>query len=62
MHFPKAHINAVFRYLKLHDGETLLVKNIARDIGCGTWTVSRDLKWLQKRGIIRREGKNIWII
>ena len=55
MQLPKTNLRMIYQYLKFHDGETLLIKNIAEDIGCGQWTVSRALEWLERRNIIKRD-------
>ena len=61
MHFPRGHIKLVYEYIRMHDGQTLLIKNISRDTGVGQWTVSRDIKWLKERNLIEKDGKTIRI-
>lgn len=56
--FHKTHIKLVYQYILLHDGQTLLQKNISRDTGVGIHTVGRDLKYLLKRRLIKRDGKD----
>lgn len=60
--FPKTHQQSVFKYLLLHDGETILQKNICRDTGVSPKTVRKDLKYFEKREIIHRDGKDISIL
>lgn len=60
--FPKTHQQSIFKYLLLHDGETILQKNISRDTGVGLKTIRRDLKYFEKRGIIHRDGKDISVL
>lgn len=59
MRFPKSNLKLVYEYIKTHDGQTILVKDIAEDTWQSQWTVSRALKWLEERNIIVREGKKM---
>lgn len=60
--FPKLHLQRVYQYIKLHDGETILKKDIAKNAKVGKNTVTRDVRWLLKRGIVRCEGKTFSIV
>lgn len=62
MKFPKTHQKLVYEYILRHDGETLLVKNISFETAVGGSTVSKDIKWLEQRRLIKKEGKTFKVI
>lgn len=51
--FPKVHLQTLYNYIKMHDGETLTQKKIAAFTGISPKTIRKDLKYLQKRDIIQ---------
>lgn len=62
MRFINKYADKVYRYLYRHDGETLLLKNIARDTEISRPTVRKYLRWLERRGYIKKDGKQFSIV
>lgn len=62
MRFFNRWIDSIYRYIEVHDGETLLIKDIARDIGTTVVTVRKYLKWLTRRDLVKRTGKRFSIV
>lgn len=62
MKFFNKHLDKIYKYLYIHDGETLLLKNIAAEINTSRPTLNKYLKWLERRELIQREGKKFKII
>lgn len=50
---------SVYTYIKRHDGQTILMKDIMNELGVSYPTVRRCLRWLVDRELISRTGKKI---
>ncbi len=57
MRFVNKFADRVYKYLYIHDQETLLLKDIARDTGICDTTCRKYIRWLEKRGYIKKNGK-----
>lgn len=52
----------VYNYIKEHDGQTILIKNIEKETAITPTTIRRKIKLLVEKGLINRDGKNFSII
>lgn len=59
--FFKRILREIYNYIKFHDGETILVKDICKELQTTRPTVKKYLDWLEKRELIGRHGKKIWL-
>lgn len=57
--FRNKYANNVYKYLYRNDGQTILINDIADATGYCRQTVSKYLKWMERREIIKRSGKRI---
>lgn len=62
MQFANKNREKIYRHLYIHDGETLLIKDIAAETGITRQTVSKHIKWLIRRELIKRTGKTFSIV
>lgn len=62
MRFFNSKLDQIYKYIYIHDGETLLKKNIAKDTKSCRPTVDKWLKWLEKRNLIKIDGKTFHIL
>lgn len=60
--FRNPYIQKIYKYLYIHDGQTLLIKDIARETGLTRPTVIKYVRWLEKRELIKKTGKFFKII
>lgn len=51
----------VLRYIQEHDGQTILIKNIATDTAINPKTISKKIKILAETGYIIRDGKKFTV-
>lgn len=54
--------NKIYRYIYIHSGETILVKDIIEFTGISKATVHKYLKWLIRRNLIKRNGKKMEVV
>lgn len=59
--FRNKYAQKIYRYIYLHDGETLLIKDIAAELQLAKGTIYKYLKYLSRREVIRRDGKKFFI-
>lgn len=62
MTFFNKKLERIYKYIYIHDGETLLLKNIAEETNTSRPTVNKYLRWLERRELIKRTGKFFEII
>lgn len=62
MKFVNKYADKIYKYIYIHDGQTLLRKDIARDVGFTEKTVLKYINWLIRRGYIKKTGKHFEII
>lgn len=60
--FRNKFIQKIYKYLYIHDEQTLLIKDIARDTGLTRPTVIKYIRWLERRELIKKTGKFFKII
>ena len=61
MNFYNKNAKKVYKYIYIHDDETILQADIADETGLTRQTVSKYIKWLQKRNLITVTGKHFKI-
>lgn len=62
MHFVNKFANKIYKYIYIHDGETLLLKDMEVELGICRKTIAKYIKWLDRRGYIKKTGKRFTII
>lgn len=50
----------LYDYIKIHSGQTLLIKDIVKDTGITNKTISKKVALLEENGFVRREGKKFF--
>ncbi len=58
--FPNSYIRRIYNYIKLNDGENILIYEMSARLMISQPTIRKYLKWLERRELIRREKKRIW--
>ncbi len=62
MRFVNKFADKVYKYIYIHDGETLLLKNMERDLQISRPTIRKYIRWLVRRGYIKKDGKQFEIV
>jgi len=62
MRFVNKYIDKIYKYLYIHDGETLLMKDMERELNITVKTIRKYLRWLVRREYIKKDGKKISIL
>lgn len=62
MNFMNRQLDKLYKYIYIHDDQTLLLKNISAEINISRPTLNKYLKWLERRKLIQRNGKHFKII
>lgn len=57
MKFFNKKLERLYKYLYIHDGQTILMQDLVEEIKVSAPTVRRFLKWLEERELIKRVGK-----
>lgn len=57
MFLPHKFLRNIYKYIYIHNKETILIKDICKGTGYTKPTVIKYVKWLEEREIIRRDGK-----
>lgn len=60
--FPDLYTQVIYNYLKLHDGELILYRDIMDKFPMCYTTVRRRVNWLIDHNYIRKEKRRISII
>lgn len=59
MIFPNAYIRKIYKYIQLHDGETILMQDLSTAIGASQPTTRKYLRWLIRRELVIKNGKRL---
>jgi len=51
----------IYNYIYCHSGQTILIKDIAEEVGFCQKTVTKYVQWLERRELIQRVGKKFYI-
>lgn len=62
MRFVNKYVDKIYKYIYIHDDETILIKDIARAVGFTEKTVIKYIRWLVRREYIKKDGKHFKII
>lgn len=62
MRFFNGNIEKIYQYIYVHDGETILIKDIVAETGISTPTVIKWVRWLERRELIQKNGKKFKIL
>lgn len=62
MQFFNKKIQSIYKYLYIHDNQTILLKDMERDLNITRKTIAKHIKWLEKRGLIKKNGKHYNIL
>lgn len=62
MRFVNKYVDRIYKYIYIHDDETILIKDIARAVGFTEKTVIKYVRWLVRREYIKKDGKHFKII
>jgi len=58
MQFHNKFIQSIYKYIYVHSGQTILIKDIAAETGISQPTIRKYIRWLQRRELITKKGKN----
>lgn len=62
MRFLNKKLNAIYKYLYIHDGDIYCQSEIAKDLGFTRTTVRKYVKYLIRREYIKKDGRRIHIL
>ncbi len=62
MIFFNKNIEKIYKYIYIHDNQTILIKDICRETNISKATVIKHIKWLIKRELIKKDGKHFSIL
>lgn len=62
VNFRNKYIAKIYKYIYIHDDETILIKDMSREIGICQNTIRKYIKWLEKRELIKKTGKHFKIV
>lgn len=60
--FPNLIVQRIYKHIKLNEGQTLLRQDIAEELNLSLPTVRKHIRWLEKRRLIKINGKKISLI
>lgn len=58
MHLPHKFLRNIYKYIYIHSGQTILIKDICKATGYSKPTVIKYIRWLTERDIIKKSGKH----
>lgn len=58
MHLPHKFLRNIYKYIYIHSGQTILIKDICEATGYSKPTVIKYIRWLMERDIIKKSGKH----
>lgn len=62
INFRNKYIAKIYKYLYIHDDETILIKDICEETGFCKHTVIKYIRWLETRELIKKSGKHFKIL
>lgn len=62
VNFQNKFLAKVYKYIYIHDGETILIIDIQKGTGLSRPTVIKYVRWLEQRELIKKTGKFFKII
>ncbi len=62
MQFFNEYLDKIYKYIYIHDDQTILLKDLAAETGISRPTLIKYLRWLERRELIKKTGKHFKII
>lgn len=62
MRFRNKIIDKIYKYIYINDGQLFIQTEMEKDLGINRKTIAKYLKWLEKRELIKKVGKRIFIL
>ena len=62
INFFNRRLEKIYKYIYIHNGETILIKDIAQATAITEKTVRKWIKWLIARELIKKDGKKFSIL
>lgn len=62
MHFFNKSLAKIYKYIYIHDDETILIQDICNATALSKPTVHKYIKWLLRRKLIKKDGKHFNIL
>ena len=62
MTFVNKYADRIYKYIYIHSGETILIKDIIEWTGFSRKTVFKYIKWLLRRNLITKNGKYFEVV
>lgn len=62
INFPKFRLRMIYSYLRFHDDETILMKDIQEATAMSDKTVKKYIQWLISHEVIEKDGKHFKIL
>lgn len=58
INIPNKYARKIYKYIELHDGETILMQDFAKATQISQPTIRKYLRWLIRRELITKNGKH----
>lgn len=62
MKFLNKYIDKIYKYIYINDGQIFILTEMEKEIGITRKTIAKYLKWLERRELIKKNGKRIFIL
>lgn len=62
MKIKNFYANKIYKYIYINDGQTILIKDIIENTQISRATVFKYIRWLERRNLIKREGKKFFVV
>lgn len=62
MRFVNKMIEKIYKYIYRNDGQTILLKDMATELYISRPTINKYIRWLERREIIKKDGKKFSIL
>ena len=62
MTFFNKKLEQIYKYIYIHDDQTILLQDMAMDLNICRITCRKYIKWLERRGLIKKTGKHFKIM
>lgn len=62
VNFRNKFLQKVYKYIYIHDDETILMKDMEKETGITEKTCRKYVRWLERRELIKKDGKHFKIL
>lgn len=62
MKFFNRYLDKIYKYIYIHDEQTILIQDMVRDLEISKSTIYKYLRWLEKRELIEKKRKYFRIL